>query len=354
MFANLDSGILDAVAAAVLFGASVPLAKLLTGEIGPVLLAGLLYLGSGAALLGIHALRRTLFNRHTRREAGIALSDLPALAAAIASGGIVAPVLFVIGLHLASGTAASLLLNFENVFTALLAWFVFKENFDRRIALGMVTILIAGALLAWPTSRTGGSALGMLAVVGACLAWALDNNLTRKISARDPVQIAGAKGLVAGTVNIGIGLLGGGTLPPYIGIAGAVVIGVAGYGFSLMLYVLALRRIGAARTGAYFALAPFVGAGSAIVVLREYPGVLFWLAAGLMALGVWLHISEHHEHAHQHDSVTHDHSHRHDEHHQHTHNFPWDGREPHAHPHYHPLLSHSHRHYPDLHHRHRH
>ncbi len=352
---GLDSGIADAVVAALLFGTSVPLAKLLAGEISPVLLAGLLYLGSGTALLGFRALRRLLFNREIRREAGITLADLPTLAAAITSGGIIAPVLFVTGLRSASGASASLLLNFENVFTALLAWFVFKENFDRRIALGMVAIVVAGALLAWPASDArGGGFWGMLAVVAACLAWAVDNNLTRKISARDPVQIAAAKGLVAGTVNIGIGLFFSETHLHPGGIAGALAVGAAGYGLSLMLYVLALRRIGAARTGAYFALAPFVGAAAAIAVLGEYPGSLFWPAASLMAFGVWLHLHENHEHFHRHDATTHDHGHRHDEHHQHTHDFPWDGREPHAHPHFHPPLSHSHQHYPDLHHRHRH
>ncbi|MHB8346412.1 MAG: DMT family transporter [Acidiferrobacterales bacterium] len=351
---GLDPGIVDAVAAALLFGGSLPLAKLLAGEISPVLLAGLLYLGSGTALLGFRVLRRLLSSRGTRREAGIALADLPVLAAAILSGGIVAPVLFMVGLRSANAANASLLLNFENVFTALLAWFVFRENFDRRIALGMIAIVVAGTLLAWPGPHGTGNIWGLLAVAGACLAWAIDNNLTRKISARDPVQIAAAKGLVAGTVNIGIGLFYSGALPGIGGIAGALAVGAAGYGISLMLYVLALRRIGAARTGAYFALAPFVGAGTAIAVLKEHPGALFWPAATLMAFGVWLHLSERHEHAHQHDATTHDHGHRHDEHHQHTHDFPWDGNEPHAHPHFHPPLSHSHRHYPDLHHRHRH
>ncbi len=351
---GLDPGIVDALAAALLFGGSVPLAKLLAGEVSPVLLAGLLYLGSGTALLGFHALRRLLSNPGTRREAGIALTDLPVLATAILSGGIVAPALFMVGLRSTNAANVSLLLNFENVFTALLAWFVFREHFDRRIALGMIAIVVAGALLAWAAPRGTGSIWSMFAVAGACLAWAFDNNLTRKISARDPVQIAAAKGLVAGIVNIGISLVYGAALPGTDRIAGALAIGAAGYGISLKLYVLALRRIGAARTGAYFALAPFVGAGAAIAVLQERPGALFWPAAALMAFGVWLHLSERHDHAHQHDATTHDHGHRHDEHHQHAHDFPWDGCEPHAHPHFHPSMSHSHRHYPDQHHRHRH
>lgn len=355
MPADLDSGIVNALVAALLFGASVPLAKLLAGEMDPALLAGLLYLGSGTALLGFRALHQLLSGETERRESRITRADLPVLAAAILSGGIVAPLLFVTGLRLASGATASLLLNFENVLTALLAWFVFRENFDRRIALGMAAIVAAGALLAWPgAGRAQGNAWGMLAVVGACLGWAVDNNLTRRISGRDPVHIAAAKGLVAGSVNIGIGLFHGAALPHYAGIAGALAVGAAGYGFSLMFYVLALRRIGAARTGAYFALAPFVGAGAAIAFLQERPAALFWPATALMAIGVWLHLSERHEHDHRHEALTHDHGHRHDEHHQHAHDFPWDGHEPHAHRHYHPPLSHSHQHYPDLHHRHRH
>lgn len=353
---ELDAGIADALAAALLFGASVPLAKLLAGEISPLLLAGLLYLGSATAVAGFSALRSLLSPSAVRREARITRADLPVLAAAIAAGGIVAPALFITGLRAANGADAALLLNSENVFTALLAWFVFREHVDRRIAVGMAAIVAAGVLLVWPaTGHTTGNVWGLLAVTGACLAWAVDNNLTRRISARDPLQIAAAKGLAAGTVNTALGLhAAGAVLPHPAGTAAALAVGAAGYGLSLVLYVLALRRIGAARTGAYFALAPFVGAVAAMAIPGEHPGTLFWPACALMAIGVWLHLSEHHSHPHDHEALTHDHSHRHDEHHRHTHDFPWDGREPHAHPHHHPPLTHSHRHYPDQHHTHRH
>ncbi len=352
---DLDSGIVNALAAALLFGASIPFAKLLSGEMDPAWLAGLLYLGSGTALAGYYVIRRLSSGATSGREARIVRADLPVLAGAILAGGIVAPLLFVTGLHSTSGASTALLLNFENVFTALLAWFVFREHVDRRIAMGMAAIVAAGALLAWPAPGAArDDAWGALAVVGACLGWAIDNNLTARISGRDPLQIGAIKSLVAGCVNVGVGLFHNAATPPYPGIAGALAVGAAGYGLSILLYVLALRRIGAARTGAYFALAPFVGAGAAILLLREHPAVLFWPATALMALGVWLHLNERHEHHHQHESLTHDHSHRHDEHHQHVHDFPWDGHEPHTHRHDHPPMSHSHRHYPDIHHRHRH
>jgi len=352
---RLHPGVINALAAAVLFGASVPFAKSLAGKVTPILLAGLLYLGSGAGLLGLYALRRLLFKDSARGEAGIARADVPWLAAAIAFGGIIAPVLLMAGLRTTGAATTSLLLNLEGVFTALLAWFAFHENFDRRIAAGMLAIAVAGALLVWPATGSARNDLfGLLAIVGACLGWAIDNNLTRKASAGDPLQIAGTKGMIAGIVNTGVGLLGGGALPDYTNLANAVLIGAVGYGLSLMLYVLALRRIGAARTGAYFSLAPFIGAAISLALLREQPGALFWPAAALMAIGIWLHLSEHHEHLHRHDEITHSHRHVHDDHHQHEHDIPWDSSEPHAHIHNHPRLSHSHPHYPDIHHRHRH
>ncbi len=352
---HLHPGVANAIAAAVLFGASVPLAKILAGAIAPLLLAGLLYLGSGAGLLVLYLLRRLLFTKSAGHTSGIARTDIAWFASAIISGGIVAPALLMTGLRVANASTASLLLNLEGAFTALLAWFVFKENFDRRIALGMLAIVFAGVLLAWPqTGLPRGAVLGSLAIVGACLAWAIDNNLTRRISGGDPLLIAGTKGSVAGAVNVCIGLLTGGVLPRAAGILHAASIGVVGYGLSLALYVMALRQIGAARTAAYFSLAPFLGAVVAIALLHEHPGALFWLAAALMAAGIWLHVSERHEHHHYHAALVHSHSHAHNEHHHHDHDFSWSGNEPHNHLHEHTPLWHSHHHYPDIHHRHRH
>jgi drug/metabolite transporter (DMT)-like permease len=247
-----------------------------------------------------------------------------------------------------------LLLNLESVLTAVIAWLVFRESTDRRIVLGMVLIVVGGAVLAWPSGTVGADAIGPLALAGACLAWAVDNNLTRKVSANDAVFIAGSKGLVAGCVNTGLGLALGAAWPATSVIGSALVIGFFGYGLSLVLFVLALRGLGTARTGAYFSTAPFVGAALSVALFGEPVSMVFWLAAGLMAAGVWLHVSEHHAHVHQHTAQVHAHPHRHDAHHQHLHDASWDGTEPHTHAHPHEALTHQHAHFPDVHHRHSH
>ncbi|HZR36864.1 MAG TPA: EamA family transporter [Nevskia sp.] len=345
------TSIAAALAAALLFGASMPFAKLLAGNLSPVLLAGLLYLGSG---LGLWAARLV-------RDRGFGPSRLRAgewcwLGGAIACGGVLGPVLLMLGLNLMPASAASLLLNLEAVLTALLAWLVFRENAGRRVVLGMMLIVAGGALLAWPAG--GGtaavSARGVLAVAGACLCWALDNNLTRKVSGADALFIAGTKGLAAGLTNLLLAAALGARAPQLPLAAGAMAVGLAGYGLSLALFVVALRGLGSARTGAYFSTAPFLGAAVAIAMLREPAPAAFWFAAVLMAAGVWLHLSERHDHEHTHQPLSHTHPHRHDAHHRHEHDFNWDGTEPHVHPHRHEWLVHSHPHYPDLHHRHRH
>ena len=346
-------GVLSALIAAALFGASTPFAKLLTGEMAPVLLAGLLYLGSGLGLLAWFLLRCLSKRKRSTQEAALTRRDIPWLAGAILAGGVIGPVLLMFGLARTGAAAASLLLNLEGVFTALLAWFVFRENFDRRIAFGMALIVAGGVLLSWP-GESGGVSLAALAIAGACLAWAIDNNLTRKVSAADPVQIAGLKGLIAGLVNTGIAFgLGYGFPSASVTIAAGIV-GSLGYGLSLVLFVLALRHLGSARTGAYFSTAPFIGAALSLALLRETPELFFWIAAGFMAAGVWLHLTERHAHQHGHEPLAHTHAHVHDEHHRHEHDLPWDGREPHSHFHQHARLAHSHPHYPDIHHRHRH
>jgi drug/metabolite transporter (DMT)-like permease len=251
-------------------------------------------------------------------------------------------------------STASLLLNFEGVLTALLAWFVFKENFDRRIALGMALITGGGISLAWMGRPELGMPWGAIAIAGACLAWAVDNNLTRKVSGADPVQIAMLKGLMAGTVNVLLALAAGARLPAPAPALLAGVIGLFGYGVSLTFFVVALRHIGTARTGAYFSTAPFIGAAISIGFLGENLTMGFVIAAALMGTGVWLHLTERHEHAHQHEATEHDHLHSHDEHHQHQHAPNDPQTEPHAHAHRHVPLVHVHGHFPDLHHHHGH
>lgn len=341
-----------AMAAAVLFSASTPLAKHLLVSVEPALMAGLLYLGSGLGLASFRLLWRS--SRERALEARLTKCDLPWLAAAILCGGVLGPALLMIGLANTPASSASLLLNLEGVFTALLAWFVFRENFDRRIAWGMVCITAGAVALSWLGPPTLGIPWSSLAIAGACLAWAVDNNLTRKVSASDPVQIAMLKGLCAGSVNTAMGLLMGGKIPPMPTLVASGVVGFVGYGLSLTFFVLALRHLGAARTGAYFSLAPFVGACVSVVFFGDQPTVGLLVAAGLMATGVWLHLTERHEHQHRHEPLEHDHLHTHDEHHQHLHKPGDPPGEPHSHPHRHEEITHSHPHYPDLHHRHGH
>jgi len=344
-------GIAQAVLAAALFGASTPCAKLLLGNVTPVLLAGLLYAGSGFGL-GTWLLLRRLRGQPLG-EGRFAPGDWRWLAGAIAFGGVLGPLLLMLGLARTPASSASLLLNLESALTAAIAWVAFRENVDRRIALGMLAIVAGGCVLSWG-GRLDAVPWGALGIAGACLCWAIDNNLTRVVSGADPVRIAALKGGVAGCINLAIALASGARWPGAATVAVAALVGLLGYGISLVLFVRALRDLGTARTGAWFATAPFVGAALALALLRESPGVAFWIAGVLMALGAWLHASERHAHEHLHEGMEHDHRHVHDEHHRHAHDFPWDGSEPHAHPHVHEPMRHSHAHYPDLHHRHRH
>lgn len=349
----MHRGVIYAFVAAALFGASTPLIKGLLGDVDPVLLAGLLYAGSGLGL-AIAIIGRSLLSPRRAAPPLPQREEWRWLAGAIFFGGVAGPVALMYGLMTTAASTASLLLNLEAVFTALLAWFLFHENYGKRLMLGMLAIVAGGALLVWTPDQVTHAFFGSLLVAAACLCWALDNNLTRKVSANDAVMIACLKGLVAGAVNLALALLLGHTLPP-LGVVGiAAAVGFFGYGVSLVLFVLALRHLGSARTGAYFSIAPFIGAVLAVLLQGDaLTGQL--LAAGiLMAAGVWLHLTERHEHLHSHPPQEHSHAHIHDEHHQHSHAPGWDGREPHTHRHAHPPLIHSHPHYPDADHRHRH
>jgi drug/metabolite transporter (DMT)-like permease len=334
------------LAAAVLFGASTPLAKLLLGSMNPFMLAALLYLGSGVGL-GVYRLIRRAPRVHlTRRE-------FAPLAGAIVFGGMLGPVLLMVGLTALPATGASLLLNAEGVFTALIAWFVFRENVDRLVALGMLAIVAGAVVLSIPVGAQFGSLWPSLAVVGACLCWAIDNNLTRAVAHADATWLAAVKGGVAGPVNLGIALLLGSQLPSALTIGLAMVVGFFAYGVSLVLFIVALRHVGTARAGAYFSVAPFCGAALA-VALGASITVPLVVAAVLMAIGVWLHLAERHSHEHTHEAVTHNHAHVHDVHHQHEHDEPVAPGVRHRHEHSHEQLTHTHEHYPDADHRHSH
>lgn len=345
------SGPLYAFAAAALFGLAAPASKLLVGVVDPWLLAGLLYSGSG---LGLALFRIVLATRGGNSVTQLSRAELPWLAGAIAFGGIVAPVLLMVGLARTEASPASLLLTLESAATALIAWFIFRENFDRRIALGMALISAGAVVLVWRNGLRLSDAMGALAIVGACVAWAIDNNLTRKVALADPVQIAMFKGLVAGPVNLATALAGGAQLPGSELVALAAIVGLLGYGVSLAFFVIALRHLGTARTGAYFATAPFLGAAASIPLLGEPITVQLVVAGTLMGIGVWLHLTERHVHEHEHQPVEHSHRHVHDEHHQHAHGPNDPPGEPHAHRHVHIRLRHAHAHTPDSHHRHQH
>ena len=272
---------------------------------------------------------------------------------AVVTGGIAGPVLLMWGLVGTSASTASLLLNAEGVFTALLAWYVFRENFDRRIALGMVAIVVGAGILSWSGTIQVQSPWPPLAILAACLCWGIDNNLTRKVSLSDPFQIAAIKGLVAGVTNVSLALSVGMSIPSTGAILMSGVVGFLGYGVSLALFVIALRELGTARAGAYYSTAPFVGAIIAVPLLGDPITLTLVLAGGLMAIGVWLHITERHAHEHEHKTAKHSHAHAHDDgHHGHGHDIPPDGS--HVHTHQHEPTRHSHPHYPDEHHRHDH
>jgi drug/metabolite transporter (DMT)-like permease len=352
MIGVASSGIGAALTAAVLFGAGTPLAKVLLAHTSPLLLAALLYLGSGIGLLVLRRIRRA-------PAARLAAGEWKWLVGAVVCGGAVGPVLLMAGLSAMPASGAALLLNAEGVFTALLAWFAFKENFDRRIALGMFAILTGAVVLSWPANNMIdlSGLRPTLAVLGACLAWGIDNNLTRKVSLTDASWIAAVKGLSAGIVNLGLATAVGETLPAPLVVAGAMVVGFLAHGVSLALFVVGLRQLGTARTGAYFSVAPFVGAGLALI--GGEPITLRLVAAGLlMGLGIWLHLTERHEHVHVHEVMEHEHPHEHDVHHQHGHpdqpGLPLGNGAMHSHRHRHESMEHAHAHFPDAHHRHVH
>ncbi len=338
-------GIVAALGAALLFGSGTPLAKTLLAGVNPWLMAALLYLGSGLGL--------TLY-RFIRRSPSVHLprGEWLWLAGAIFTGGVLGPGLQMLGLAHMPASGASLLLNAESVFTALLAWFVFRENFDRRIALGMGAILAGLVVISWPGQAKFAGALPALFVLGACFCWAVDNNFTRKVSLSDATWIASLKGLVAGCVNLALALALGAKWPAFPHVAASMVVGLFAYGASLVLFVIGLRHLGTARTGAYYSIAPFFGAVLSIIFLHDRISFKLLAAGALMALGLWLHLTESHTHRHVHAAMEHDHEHRYDEHHQHEHPYPVAPGTVHTHSHRHEPMTHTHEHYPDAHHQH--
>jgi drug/metabolite transporter (DMT)-like permease len=342
------------LSAATLFGLSAPVAKLLLPSSTPLVLASLLYLGGGLGLMGVGAVRRLRAASDSGREARLGRKDVPLLLGVILCGGVVGPVLMLLGLQRLSGVAGSLLLNLEGPFTILLALLVFGEHLGRAGALAAGFIMAGAAVLGFQAGELHGDVLGVLALAGACLAWAVDNNLTQRLSLKDPLALVRTKALGSGMCTLALALLTGQPFPSLSVGGAALVLGFGSYGLSIVLDAYALRLLGAAREAAYFATAPFVGALVAVPLLGERLRPLDLLAGALMATGVVLLLRERHRHPHTHQTLDHEHLHVHDTHHQHAHPPGTDTTGPHSHPHRHEPVTHEHPHVSDLHHRHKH
>jgi drug/metabolite transporter (DMT)-like permease len=276
------------------------------------------------------------------------------MAAMIAAGGVVAPVLLLLGLERVSGVAGSLTLNLEAPLTILVGVLLFREHLPRQAMAGAAVIVAGTFLLGIGTGAAHADWLGVLLVAGACAGWALDNNLTQSLTVRDPRSVVRVKAGVAGAFNVALAILIGDRLPSVSVVLAALALGALSYGLSVYLDALALRSLGAAREAAVFAVAPFIGAAVAPLVLPESFGPREVAAGVLMAVGVALLLRERHEHLHRHEPLDHDHVHVHDEHHQHGHDDGVSPSQPHSHPHHHDQLVHSHPHVSDSHHRHSH
>jgi len=341
-----------ALLAAILFGISAPLSKFLLGEIDPVILAALLYLGSGLGLLIFKTLN-SLFRSRESIEAGLIQKDLLWLAGATLAGGVIAPIILLYSLDATPAATASLLLNFESVATTIIASIVFKEAVSRRTWWAIILITTASIVLSINFDLNWGLSIGAIGIIAACFFWGIDNNLTRNISSKDPIIIVTIKGLAAGAFSLILAFILGQKLPAWETIIKALLLGSLSYGLSITLFVLALRGLGAARTSALFSTSPLSGLILSFVIFREMPGNLFLIAFPLMILGTFLLVDEEHNHMHVHERISHEHAHSHDDqHHNHTHD---DSKiKHHSHLHEHETIEHNHQHLPDTHHRHTH
>jgi len=343
-----QKGALYGLSAAALFGLSAPIAKRLLGEMSPQILAGLLYLGAGIALSAWKLARpKTDEARLGRRDA------LP-LAGVLIAGGVLGPLLMLLGLERVSAVAGSMLLNLEGPFTIAIAVLVMKEHLGKHGIASVALILAGAAVLKVGPGDIELDGWGVIAIALACLAWGIDNNLTQRLSLKDPLAVVRIKTLGAGSVNLALGMVFGGQLPGPAVIAVAMAVGALSYGLSVLLDTYALRLVGAAREAAYFATAPFVGALSATLIVGESLRAVDLAAMVVMAAGVAALLRERHGHSHQHDALEHEHLHTHDAHHRHEHGPEAPPGEPHAHAHRHAPMVHDHPHVPDAHHRHRH
>lgn len=337
---------------AALFGISPPLAKLLTKNLPPVALAGFLYLGAFAGL-SIYSVLRGIISSEKTKSANLNKGDFPWLFGAILSGGIIAPICLMFGLSRISGFTTSLLLNLEGIFTAIIAVIFFKENAGRRLWLALLCMTAAGIFLTWDSSQGKFNFLGPLLVTLSMIGWGIDNNLTRNISTRNPIQITRIKGLVSGLVSISLAYALGMHIQWDLNIVYALLLGSFSYGISLVFFIKALEGLGSFRTGMFFSLAPFIGAVTSLILLQEWIGWVMFPSVILTVAGAWLISTEEHSHVHRHQEVIHTHLHNHNDMH-HFHEHTGNVHEPHVHEHRHLEEIHVHSHWPDTHHRHEH
>ncbi|MDA8126240.1 MAG: DMT family transporter [Deltaproteobacteria bacterium] len=339
---------------AICFGISPPFAKtLLVADISPIALAGLLYTGAFLGLSLYSLGRRSLSPRSDVTRASLQGKDIPWLAAATLFGGIIAPICLMFGLSRTSGFSTSLLLNLEGVATAVIAVLFFKENAGKRLWWALACMTLAGIFLGWDANRGEFNVTGPLLIALSMACWGIDNNVTRHIAARDPIQIALVKGLFAGTTSLSLAYLLGVGIPWNLNTIKALLLGAFSYGVSLVFFIKALEGLGSFRTGLFFSLAPFIGAVASLILLREWIGWVMFPAAALMITGLWLMVEEEHSHLHVHEEATHAHLHTHDDlHHHHDHDGATD--KSHVHEHTHQAEFHAHAHWPDTHHRHVH
>ncbi|MFH2118781.1 MAG: DMT family transporter [Pseudomonadota bacterium] len=338
---------------AAFFGISPPFAKMLVADIPPVALAGLLYTGAFLGLQLYSLGRKSLSVKPDAEKVSLQGKDIPWLTAATVFGGIIAPISLMFGLSRTSGFSTSLLLNLEGVATAVIAVLFFKENAGKRLWWALACMTLAGVFLAWDPNRGEFNLPGPLMIVLSMVCWGIDNNVTRHISARDPIQIVLIKGLFSGAASISLAYLLGMGIPWNFNIVIALLLGSFSYGISLVFFIKALEGLGSFRTGLFFSLAPFIGAATSLILLKEWIGWVMFPSAGLMLAGLWLMIEEKHSHLHVHDEMTHTHLDNHDDiHHYHDH-FDSPAKS-HFHGHTHRKESHAHAHWPDTHHRHAH
>ncbi len=344
------NAVLTALLAAALYGISSPISKLLLSEVSPTLLASLLYLGAGTGMVLLRLGGR--MEHRKNKEAAITKKEIPYVLGMILLD-IAAPILLMLGLYYSDPVSVSLLNNFEIVATALVALVVFKEVVGKRLWLAIVLITAACIILTLEDVRQLTLTPGSILVLLACVCWGFENNCTKMLSMKDPNQIVIIKGFGSGLGALCIAFLMRQLDGTLLYLFLTMLLGFVSYGLSIYCYIKAQRVLGASRTSAYYAAAPFIGVVVSWIIFREEITLRFLFSLGFMLAGAWLAATEMHVHKHIHEMVTHDHKHNHkDGHHNHIHEPEFMGE--HSHVHTHAAVAHEHPHTPDIHHTHTH